>query len=79
MNASSGLAEAGYEAYKYLNTEQALQDPVYLAHHFQPDGLKKYWAKLAPGSTPWIWLGGSYPGVSGINSLALDSKSRFLE
>ena len=62
MNASSGMAEEGYAAYKYLNTEQALQDPVYFANNFQPPGMEKYWSLLSPQSTPWIWLGGSYPG-----------------
>lgn len=62
---SSGFAMDGYAAYQYLNTEQALQDPVYFAHHFQPPGLEDYWSMLKPDSTPWIWLGGSYPGVRG--------------
>jgi hypothetical protein len=52
MNATSGIAKAGNEAYKYLNTEQALQDPVYFAQHFQPPGLKKYWTKLTPKNPP---------------------------
>jgi hypothetical protein len=64
MNAS-GIAADGYDAYKYLNTEQALQDPVYFAHNFQPAGLEHYWCLLSPSSTPWIWLGGSYPGIRG--------------
>ncbi|TKA74399.1 hypothetical protein B0A55_04528 [Friedmanniomyces simplex] len=64
MNAS-GMAEGGYEAYKYLTTEQALQDPVYFAHHFQPPGLEQYWSLLDPIYTPWVWLGGSYPGIRG--------------
>lgn len=65
INATSGRADAGYAAYKYLNTEQALQDPVYFAHHFQPTGMDKYWSMLNPSKTPWIWLGGSYPGIRG--------------
>ncbi|MCJ1238530.1 hypothetical protein MMC14_006520 [Varicellaria rhodocarpa] len=65
MNATSGMAEAGYAAYKYLNTEQALQDPVFFAHNFQPPGMEQYWSLLSPQSTPWIWLGGSYPGIRG--------------
>lgn len=62
---SSGMPDAGYEAYQYLTTEQALQDPVYFAHHFQPPGLESYWSLLNPSYTPWIWLGGSYPGIRG--------------
>lgn len=59
---ASGMAEGGYAAYKYLNTEQALQDPVYFANHFEPPGLEQYWSLLKPDSAPWVWLGGSYPG-----------------
>lgn len=62
---SSGMADAGYAAYKYLNTEQALQDAVYFAHHFEAPGLEPYWSLLNPSYTPWIWLGGSYPGIRG--------------
>jgi hypothetical protein len=62
---SSGMVEGGYSAYKYLTTEQALQDPVYFAHHFKPPGLEQYWHDLKPDRTPWIWLGGSYPGIRG--------------
>ena len=64
MNAS-GMAEGGYSAYKYLTTEQALQDPVFFANHFEPPGLEKYWSLLNPEYTPWIWIGGSYPGIRG--------------
>nr|OQO15986.1 hypothetical protein B0A51_16683 [Rachicladosporium sp. CCFEE 5018] len=60
-----GYAIDGYEAYKYLNTEQSLQDPVYFAHNFEPPGLEPYWSLLNPKYTPWIWLGGSYPGIRG--------------
>lgn len=63
----SGVAEGGYQAYKYLTTEQALEDVVYFAHHFQPPGLETYWSLLHPSHSPWIWLGGSYPGIRGIH------------
>lgn len=55
------------EAYQYLNTEQALQDGVYLAHNFKPPGLEDYWEILSPSSnlTSWIWIGASYPGARG--------------
>lgn len=62
---ASGIAADGYAAYKYLNTEQALQDPVYFAYHFEPPGLEEHWPMLKPDQTPWVWLGGSYPGVRG--------------
>jgi hypothetical protein len=47
--------------YKYLNNEQALDDVVYFANHFQPTGHGK--DILTSDSTPWIWIGGSYPGI----------------
>ena len=62
---SSGMAEGGYEAYQYLNTEQALQDVVFFAQNFKPPDLEPQWDMLSPDKTPWIWLGGSYPGVRG--------------
>lgn len=65
MDAETGMPKDGYNAYKYLNTEQALQDPVYFAHNFEPPSLENYWPLLAPECTPWIWLGGSYPGIRG--------------
>ncbi|KAK4970443.1 hypothetical protein LTR66_011589 [Elasticomyces elasticus] len=65
MNATTGMAEGGYEAYKHLTTEQALEDPVYFAHHFEPPGLRRHWPLLNPKHTPWVWLGGSYPGIRG--------------
>ena len=67
MNCTSGRALDGYAAYQYLNTEQALQDTVYFADHFQPPGLEKHWSMLSPKYTPWVWLGGSYPGIRGVH------------
>lgn len=55
----SGLALDGYEAYKYLTNEQALEDAVYFARNLQLEGL----GDLSSNSTPWIWMGGSYPGA----------------
>lgn len=47
--------------YKYLNTEQALEDAVYFANHFEgPAGVP---GPLSPDVSPWVWLGGSYPGI----------------
>ena len=59
------LSSEGTAAYAYLTTEQALQDPVYFATHFEPPGLETHWSLLHPSRTPWIWLGGSYPGIRG--------------
>ncbi|KAJ7850077.1 hypothetical protein B0H14DRAFT_3452248 [Mycena olivaceomarginata] len=57
--------------WKYLNTEQALQDVVFFADSFpktsghaanassgHPNALP-----IHPSVVPWVWLGGSYPGV----------------
>lgn len=67
MNSSTGMAEGGFSAYRYLNTEQALSDPVYFANNFQPPDLEQYWPSLSANATPWVWLGGSYPGVRGVH------------
>ncbi|KZP00218.1 peptidase S28 [Calocera viscosa TUFC12733] len=48
--------------YQYLTTEQALEDVVYFAKNFSVDGIDD---SLKPGDTPWIWIGGSYPGARG--------------
>jgi hypothetical protein len=61
----NGTQEERREAYQYLNTEQALEDTVYFASHFKPNGLKRHWNSLGPKVTPWIWVGGSYPGQRG--------------
>lgn len=58
----NGTQAGGQEAYQYLSTEQALEDTVYFALHFRPSGLEKHWNSLGPRITPWIWIGGSYPG-----------------
>lgn len=60
-----GTQDERQEAYRYLNTEQALEDAVYFASHFQPAGLEEVWDDLRPNATPWIWIGGSYPGQRG--------------
>lgn len=53
------------EAYRCLNTELALEDAVFFALHFEPPGLEDLWEALKPNATPWIWIGGSYPGQRG--------------
>jgi hypothetical protein len=57
--------EERQEAYHYLNTEQALEDTIYFASHFKPSGREEHWDTLGPKTTPWIWIGGSYPGQRG--------------
>jgi hypothetical protein len=49
-------------AYRFLDTEQALEDAVFFASHFKKTGLGHANADLSPNITPWIWIGGSYPG-----------------
>ncbi|KAK5945998.1 hypothetical protein PMZ80_000137 [Knufia obscura] len=64
INASTGMV-LDPQGYAYLNTEQALEDTVYFANHFEPARLEDHWGVMKPNSTPWIWLGGSYPGIRG--------------
>jgi hypothetical protein len=59
-NATTGVAIAEYDAYKYLTDDQALEDVVYFAKHFQPPGHEN--DTLTSYSTPWIWIGASYAG-----------------
>ena len=44
-------------AYEFLDTEQALEDAVFFATHFERTDTD-----LKPSATPWVWIGGSYPG-----------------
>ncbi|KAF2840992.1 hypothetical protein M501DRAFT_930408 [Patellaria atrata CBS 101060] len=48
------------KAFKYHNTMQALADVPYFARNFSRPNIN---ADLTPGSTPWIFIGGSYPGM----------------
>ena len=57
---TTGKPVAEEEAYKYLTNEQALEDLVYFATHFKPTG---YSEAITSNSTPYIWTGGSYPGI----------------
>lgn len=51
------------DQWQYLTTDQALEDVVYLANNLEVQGLSS--DKLKPNVTPWIWVGGSYPGIRG--------------
>ncbi|KAH8111742.1 peptidase S28 [Phellopilus nigrolimitatus] len=55
-----------FNQWKYLTTEQALEDVVFFANSF-PSNASASTDQLAlhPSVTPWVWLGGSYPGVRG--------------
>ena len=46
---------------QYLSTEQALADVPYFAANFTRPNLRHI--DLTPESTPWIFIGGSYPGM----------------
>jgi hypothetical protein len=59
-NATTGVATAQYDAYKYLTDNQALEDVVYFAKHFQAPGHEN--DTLTSYSSPWIWIGASYAG-----------------
>jgi Serine carboxypeptidase S28 len=60
---ATGFAKAGQSAYKYLTNEQALEDTVYFAQNFYPKVLRQNWKVLSPSQTPWVFIGGSYPGA----------------
>ncbi|KAK7031399.1 peptidase S28 [Favolaschia claudopus] len=68
VNANTTAAQ-----WKYLNTEQALQDVVFFAESFPKSSHQVLNASsshpsalpLHPSVVPWVWLGGSYPGVRG--------------
>ncbi|KAJ5109689.1 hypothetical protein N7532_002334 [Penicillium argentinense] len=47
------------DSYEYLTIDQALEDAVYFAHHFR---LSHIDYPLTAEHTPWIFIGGSYPG-----------------
>nr|AJD23145.1 family S28 serine peptidase [Onygena corvina] len=49
------------EHFKYLNNDQALADLPYLAKSFKRDAFPK--SDLRPTATPWVMVGGSYPGM----------------
>jgi hypothetical protein len=49
-------------AYRFLNTEQALEDAVFFVSNFEPVEPERFHADLKHQNTPWIWMGGSYSG-----------------
>lgn len=50
--------DTGADKMQYLTTENALRDTVVWAEQFQWNGLA-----VSPKQTPWIVMGGSYPGM----------------
>jgi hypothetical protein len=68
LNDTSGLPVAGADGYKYLTVEQALADAAFFANNFNTTTLRlntniQSTASLDPYHTPWIFMGGSYPGL----------------
>jgi hypothetical protein len=63
---ATGFAKAGQSAYMYLTNEQALEDTAYFAQNFHPPSLQQNWKALSPSQTPWVFIGGSYPGMSSV-------------
>lgn len=63
------------DQWKYLTTEQALEDVVFFSKSINLTSTIRRHAALAnsysdgisvhPSVTPWIWVGGSYPGIRG--------------
>jgi hypothetical protein len=68
MDDNTGLPVEGASGYKYLTADQALEDVAYFANGFNKTTLDendviKSTEKLDPYHTPWIFIGGSYPGM----------------
>ncbi|KLO08900.1 peptidase S28 [Schizopora paradoxa] len=61
------------DQWKFLTTEQALEDVVFFANSFSRSVSKGNSTvtdevnnlAIHPSVTPWVWLGGSYPGIRG--------------
>ncbi|KAF7370866.1 Peptidase S28 [Mycena sanguinolenta] len=58
--------------WQFLTTEQALQDVVFFADSFPTTSVSGHAVNttlnalpIHPSVVPWVWLGGSYPGVRG--------------
>ena len=64
VDAVSTQVNTTAEQWQYLTTEQALEDVVSFANSF-PRRSNFTHRALHPSVTPWIWIGGSYPGVRG--------------
>jgi Serine carboxypeptidase S28 len=53
--------ETPASAFEYLTTEQALADVPVFAWNFSRTNFPEQ--DLTPASTPWVFIGGSYPGM----------------
>lgn len=68
LSDESGLPLDGADGYRYLSVEQAIEDVAFFANRFNQTKLDQNrivqtTAGLDPYSTPWIFVGGSYPGA----------------
>ncbi|KAJ5380773.1 uncharacterized protein N7496_003201 [Penicillium cataractarum] len=66
-------------SYRYMTVEQALEDANYFARNFElPKGRGSYSkSSLTADKTPWIWIGGSYPGARAAFALIRNPKTFF--
>jgi hypothetical protein len=55
-----GVTPTSAESYKYLSVEQALADVPSFAWNFTRKNIQQ---DLTPRGTPWVFVGGSYPGI----------------
>lgn len=54
------------KSWQYLTIDQALGDVVYFANNLKTGQYQNaHMEQLSPKKTPWIWVGGSYPGDRG--------------
>jgi hypothetical protein len=69
QNNTISVADMDARQWSYHTMEQALEDVVLFAHNFQLPtfaSASKHLSSpdvLHASKTPWIWLGGSYPGT----------------
>ncbi|KPM35925.1 hypothetical protein AK830_g10656 [Neonectria ditissima] len=68
MDDETGLPVSGASGYEYLTADQAIEDVVYFANNFNKTTLSlndvvQDTKNLDPYHTPWIFIGGSYPGM----------------
>ncbi|KAH7141293.1 serine carboxypeptidase S28-domain-containing protein [Dactylonectria estremocensis] len=68
MDDSTGLPRSGAAGYEFLTADQAIEDVAYFANNFNKTELSlndviDSTEKLDPYHTPWIMVGGSYPGM----------------
>ncbi|KAJ6783012.1 hypothetical protein PWT90_09191 [Aphanocladium album] len=68
LDEETGFPLSGVQGYKYLSVEQALADVAFFANNFNKTELGlnhnvQSTVGLDPYNTPWIFVGGSYPGA----------------